>query len=227
MGALIVAACAGSARPARGQAKPASVKQSMVLARMDQAAIAVRAISAKLVKTTVTVLVNDRSTQSGTIYYKKGKKPKLLIRFAEPSAETILIKNDRASIYYPRLNQIQEFNLEQRRDVLQQFLLLGFGTETSELRESYHLKYLGVENLDGQETPVLELTPRSASVARQLKKVDLWISERSWLPVQQEFFEPSGDYIIARYASLKINSPMPRAIFKIKAKPGVQRVKMD
>jgi outer membrane lipoprotein-sorting protein len=227
MVALLPLALQGRARPMRGQLGGASLTESIVLARMDQAALNVKTISARLTKTQVTVLVNDRSTQSGTIYYKKGKKPRLLIQFAEPQVETILIRRDHASIYYPRLNQIQEFNLQQRRDVMQQFLLLGFGTQTSELKESYHLKYLGVKNLDGQETPELELTPRSQSVAHQLTKVDLWISERNWLPVQQEFYQPSGDYLIARYAGLKVNAAMPRSVFKIKAKPGVQRVKMD
>ena len=51
------------------------------------------------------------------------------------------------------------------------------------------------EELDGDTTAVLELTPRKEKIAAQLTKIQLWISEESWLPVQQKFFEPGGDYL--------------------------------
>ena len=45
----------------------------------------------------------------------------------------------------------------------------------------------------------------SSRVAAQLAKVQLWISEESWLPLQQKFFEPGGDYLITRYSGVKVN----------------------
>ena len=200
---------------------------SDVLSHMDDAAQRLKTVSAHLTYTTVTVLVNDRATQTGQLFFRKGRSPEVLVRFSSPDNKVILFKKNRAEVYYPRINQIQEYDLERRRDLLQQFLLLGFGTGTSELEESYYLRYLGEKKLDGAMTPVLELTPVQRAVAAQISKVDLWISPQSWLPVQQEFFEASGDYLIANYSGIKVNLPLASSIFKIRAKHGAERVKMN
>ena len=198
-----------------------------VLSHMDDAARHLKTVSAHLTYTTVTVLVNDRATQTGKLFFRKGKRPEVLVQFSAPNAKVILFKKNHAEVYYPRINQIQEYDLEQRRDLLQQFLLLGFGTETAELQEAYHVRYLGKKEMGGAMTPVLELTPIPKDVAAQLSKVDLWISPQSWLPVQQEFFETSGDYLIASYSQMQVNAPLASSTFKIRAKRGAERVKMN
>jgi outer membrane lipoprotein-sorting protein len=193
---------------------------------MDDAAKRVRSVSAQLAYTTVTVIVNDRSTQNGVLYYRKGRRPEVMIQFSGPGAKQILFRKGNAEIYYPTMNQIQEYNLERRQNLLQQFLLLGFGTQTGQLETSYSIHYLGEKKLGNQTTGLLELTPLSKGVAAQLKKIDLWVSEQNWMPIQQQFFEASGDYLIARYSNLKLNPHISPSMFKIKA-PGAQRVKMN
>jgi outer membrane lipoprotein-sorting protein len=209
-----------------GQGK-ISAAESALLSHMDDVARRVRSVSANLAYTTVTVIVNDRTTQNGVLYYRKGRrKPEVLIQFTGPGAKTILFRKGAAEIYYPNINQIQELNLERHENLLQQFLLLGFGTESAQLETSYSLRYLGEKKLENQTTYLLELTPLSKDVAAQLKKVDLWVSDQNWLPVQQQFFEASGDYLIARYSNMEVNHNISPSTFKIKA-PGAERVKMD
>jgi outer membrane lipoprotein-sorting protein len=203
-----------------------SVTKDTLFSHMDSQARRVRTVSAQLAYTTVTVLVDARSTENGTLYYRKGRRPEVLIDFTGPDAKVILFRKGNAEIYYPKINQIQEYDLARHQNLLQQFLLLGFGTETSQLETSYSLHYLGEKKLDDQTTYLLELTPLSKDVAAQLKKVDLWISNQNWMPVQQQFFEASGDYLIARYSNMKINRRISPTSFKIKA-PGAERIKMD
>ena len=88
---------------------------------------------------------------------------------------------------------------------MQQFLLLGFGTDTSELKKAYKVKYLREEDLEGDTTVLLELMPRKANVAAQISKIQIWVSEESWLPAQQKFFQNGGDYLIAHYSGVKVN----------------------
>jgi outer membrane lipoprotein-sorting protein len=214
-----------SAASPEGQGK-VSAGESVLLSHMDDAARGVRSVSADLAYTTVTVLVNDRTTQNGVLYYRKGRRPEVLIRFSGPQAKVILFRKGRAEIYYPNIKQIQEYNLARHQNLLQQFLLLGFGTETNQLESSYSLRYLGKKKLGTQTTYLLELTPLSSEVAAQLKKVELWVSDQNWLPVQQQFFEASGDYLIARYSNMKVNHRLSPSTFKIEA-PGAERVKMD
>jgi outer membrane lipoprotein-sorting protein len=219
----VAASCAAVMPEAQDKA---SSGETALLSHMDDAARHVRSVSAKLAYTTVTVLVNDRATENGMLSYRKARRPEVLIRFSGPQSKVILFRKGRAEIYYPKINQIQEYNLERHQNLLQQFLLLGFGTETAQLEGSYRLRYLGEKKLGDETTYLLELTPLSKDVAAQLKRVELWVSDRDWLPVQQEFFEASGDYLIARYSDMKINHHMPPSTFRIQA-PGAERVKMD
>ena len=198
-----------------------------ILSQMNETAKHLKTVTANLDYTTVTVLVNDKSTETGQLYFRNGKNPEILIEFQIPDQKTILFKKNKAEYYLPKINQIQEFNLEQKSGLVQEFLLLGFGSEISELRKSYNIKYLKEEELEGNSTAVLELTPHKQSVAQQLTKVQIWVSEDSWLPAQQQCFEPGGNYLIARYSSVKVNRPIDPSTFELHPAKGAKRVKMN
>lgn len=198
-----------------------------ILSRMDDAAKNLKTLSADLAYTKVTVLVNDKSTEVGKLLYHKSKSPQILISFHQPDPKTILFKKNKAEIYLPKINQIQEYNVGRHGGLVQQFLLLGFGTETGDLKKEYDIRFVSEEELDGDTTAVLELTPRKENIAAQLAKVQLWVSEESWLPVQQKFFEPGGDYLIARYTAVKVNRELPASAFQIPAGKDAKRVKIN
>ncbi|HLW79677.1 MAG TPA: outer membrane lipoprotein-sorting protein [Terriglobia bacterium] len=197
-----------------------------VMSHLSQTAKGLQTLSADLEYTKVTVVVDDKSTQRGQLFYKKSKPPQVLIDFKEPDPKTILMRRNHAEIYLPKINQIQEYDLEKHSELVQQFLLLGFGTDAAELEKAYEVKLTGEEDIGGDTTSVLELTPRKDSVAAQLAKVQIWISEESWLPVQQKFTEPGGDYLLTRYSGVKVNRQLPSSTFEIEAAEGATRVKM-
>ena len=228
---LVVAALAacllGAALPSAAARKNKErLDLAQILSRMNDSAKHLRTISADIEYTKVTVLVNDRSTEAGRMFFRNPKSPDILIDFKEPDQKVILFKKDKAEIYLPKINQIQEYDLSQHASLVQQFLLLGFGTDTKELEKIYSIKYLKEEQLGGDTTALLELTPLRESVAAQLSKVHLWISEESWLPVQQKFFEAGGDYSIAHYSSVKVNRFIPSSVFQIHPAKGAKRLKM-
>ena len=225
--ALLASTAPRRSAESRTQKHKAPMDLSEVLSRMDETSRRLRTLSADLEYTKVTVVVDDRSTERGQIFYLKGKLPEVLIDFKTPDPKTILIKKNKAEIYLPKINQIQEYNLEKHSELVQQFLLLGFGTETSELEKSYVLKLVGEEDINGDTTAVLELIPRNQNVGAQLAKVQLWINEESGLPVQQKFFEAGGDYLVTRYTSVKINSRLPLSTFEIHAAKGAKRAKLQ
>lgn len=194
---------------------------------MDDTAKRLKTVVASLEYTKVTVLVNDRSTEYGRIYFHKSRNLEILLDIEKPDTKIILFKKNQAEIYTPKTNQIQVYDLQRHSALLQQFLLLGFGTNTNELKKAYEVKLLREEVLGGNMTAVLELAPRSEDLAAQLSKVQLWISEESWLPLQQKFFEPGGDYLIAQYSALKVNRRLPPATFRIEAPENVKRLQMD
>lgn len=212
--------------PAIAKSKNLRLDLAQILSHMNESAKHLKTLSADLEYTKVTVLVNDFSSESGRMYFRNGKSPDILINFKTPAPKVIVFKKDKAEIYQPKINQIQEFDLSKHSSLIQQFLLLGFGTDSKEMRKVYNVKYLKEEQLGGDTTALLELTPRKESLAAQLSKIHLWVSEESWLPVQQKFFEAGGDYSVARYSSVKVNRNLPSSTFQIHAAKGVKRVKM-
>jgi len=213
-----------AAGPRKGKLPP---PLSEILSRMNDSAKNLKTVSADLEYTKVTVLVDDKSTETGRIFYRKSKNPEILISIAKPEAKTVLFKKNKAEIFLPKINQIQEYNLEEQSGLVEQFFLLGFGTESDKLRKDYDFKFLTEEELDGDTTAVLELTPRSENTAAQLTKINLWISEESWLPVQQKFFQPGGDYFVARYTAVRVNRQLPSSTFQIPGANDAKRVKMN
>jgi outer membrane lipoprotein-sorting protein len=218
-----VLAASTSAMPRKGKFPPDLAE---ILARMNEAAKRLKTVSANLEYTKVTVLVNDRSVEEGQFFFRKGKTPDILISIQKPDPKYISFRKNKAEIYLPKISQAQEYNLEQSSGLVQQFLLLGFGTETGELKKSYTIKFVKEEDIGGDTCAVLELVPKDENVAAQVTKIHLWISEESWLPIQQQFFEPGGDYLIAKYSGVKVNRVLPSSTFRIPYKGDVKRVQM-
>lgn len=198
-----------------------------ILARMDEEAKQLKTVSADLEYTHVTIVVDDHSAQRGHFFMRNPKKPEMLVRFFKPDASTVLFKQNRLQMYRPKINQIVEYNLKGHGNVIQQFFLLGFGTDAKNLVAAYHVKLDHEANLDGEATAVLDLTPKDSSILRYFTRIQVWVSEESWLPVQQKFLSPDGDYSVARYSGVRVNERLPASTFRIAAAPGVERVKMN
>lgn len=199
---------------------------NQIFSHMNESSKHLKTLSANIDLTKVTVLVNDFSTESGQIYFRNGKTPDILVDFKTPAPKIVLYRKDKLQIYQPKINQIQEIDLSKHASLIQQYLLLGFGTDSKELQKVYEVKFLKEEQLGGDTTAILDLTPREENVAAQIAKIQLWISEESWLPVQQKFFEAGGDYSVARYSSVKVNRNLPSSTFQLHAAKGAKRVKM-
>jgi outer membrane lipoprotein-sorting protein len=224
LAALLLGFTAGTAAFAQKKPKlPPDLTE--ILSRMDDSAKRLKTVSANLEYTKVTVIVDDISTETGQLFYRKGTD--ILISIKKPEPKTILFRKNRAEIFNPKINQIQEYNLEGKTGLVEQFFLLGFATEADKLKRDYELKFLREEELDGDTTVVLNLIPRSKGTLAQITEVQLWVSEESWLPVQQKFLQPGGDYFIARYTGVRVNRQLSASSFRVPAPPDAKRVKMN
>lgn len=208
---------------ARPGARPTFTLQQ-VLERMDDAAKEFRTLSANLEYTKVTVVVNDTSIEQGQVFFRKHDH-QLLVEMQRPELKFLLFSGNKAEIYYPKIRQLQEYNLEKHSALVDQFLLLGFGTEGKALEKQYLVTVLGESHLDGHAVVQLELTPKSDKVRSQISKIHVWLAQDSWVPIQQKFFETSGDYLIAHYTNIKVNLPLSASRFKIPVPKGVKKIK--
>ncbi len=194
-----------------------------VLRQMDAVAKDFRSLSADVERTKVTVVVNDRSTSTGTIQVRGDK---MLLQMNAPDARTILRNGDSLYLYNPGLKRVEEYNLGKNRAMVDEFLLLGFGTQGKSLEKSYDVTLVGEPAIDDKKTVEIELIPKSDAVRKQISKVDLWLDLSSWLPVQQQFYETgSGDYSIAKYSHVVKNPDIPESEFKPHWPKGTEKVK--
>src|SRR6202051_4798233 len=184
-----------------------------ILKQMDVQAAGFQSLTADLERTKVTVVVNDKSTESGQIIVRRDDK--MRIEVTQPDARTILRDGENFYIYNPKIHRVEEYNIGKKKSLVDQFLLLGFGTSGSSLKESYTVAVQGEETFDGHKVVRLELLPKTNDVRKQLSKIQLWLDESTWLPLQQQFFETgSGDYSIIHYRNIVRNARIPDGEFK-------------
>ncbi len=195
-----------------------------ILKQLDTQAADFRSLTADLERTKVTVVVNDKSTESGKISVRRDDK--MRIELTQPDPRTILRDGDDFYIYNPKIHRVEEYNLGKKKSLVDQFLLLGFGTPGSELKKSYSITLQGEETLDNRKVVLLELLPKSDDVRNQLSKIQLWFDESTWLPAQQKFYETgSGDYFIIQYKNIARNVRIADSEFKPHWPHGTTHVK--
>lgn len=191
---------------------------------MDKSARDFHSLTADIQRVKYTAVVNDTSTETGQMWIRKDGK--MRIEITKPDPRTILRSGDSLFIFNPKINRVEEYDLGKNRAMVDQYLLLGFGTRTDNLKKSYLVSVDGEDQFDGRKVVVIELTPKSDQVRAQITRIQMWIDEASWLPVQLKFYEAaSGDYLILHYMNLMKNLKISEPKFKQDWPKGVNRIK--
>jgi outer membrane lipoprotein-sorting protein len=218
----IVMAALGALGISQAQSAP---KLPEVLEQLNEQAKTFRGLTADVERTKVTVVVNDRSVETGRVAISRND---MRIDLTSPDQRTILRRGDKLYIYTPKLKRVEEYDLGKHRALVDQFLLLGFGTSGKSLEKAYRIALLGQESLAGRQTVVLELTPKSKEVRNQIAKIKIWLDQSSWLPVQQKFFEAgTQDYFTIRYTNAIRNPRMNQNAFKPRWPRGTQKIQPE
>jgi outer membrane lipoprotein-sorting protein len=202
VGAVAFAISAGASQT------PAKWTTESVLGMMDRSAKGFRSLTADIENTKYTAVVKDTSTETGKIWVRHDQK--MRIEFTKPEPRTILRTGNSLFLYNPKLNRVEEYDLGKNSAMVDQYIRLGFGTKSEDLKKSYQVSVTGEEELDKRKAVLLELTPKSEQMRGQITRIQMWIDEATWLPMQQKFYETgSGDYILFHYTNaledLKIN----------------------
>ena len=195
-----------------------------VLGLMGHAAQDFHSLSADVENIKYTDVVKDTSVETGHFYVRRDEK--MRIEILKPDPRTILRTGDQLFVYTPKISRVEEYDLGKNRQLVDQYVLLGFGTKPENMRKSYDIAVKGEEELDTRKTVVLELTPKSDAVSQQISKIQMWVDESSWMPIQQKFFETgSGDYFLFHYKNVMKNLKLSDVKFKPDWPKGTQKVK--
>jgi outer membrane lipoprotein-sorting protein len=207
-------------------ASAAAPSLETVLAKMDDAAVAFKGMSAGIKRVTHTAVLNDSAEETGTVTMLRvsPRDVRMLIEFTAPDPKSIAFQDRKAQIYYPKLQQVEIYDLGKYSKLIDQFLLLGFGTSGRDLAKNYNLKIAGEESVGPYQTVKLELVPKAEEARKQLNKVELWLHHEAGYPVQQKFYQPGGDYIFITYSDVKLNPVLSPATVTLQLPKNVKKV---
>jgi outer membrane lipoprotein-sorting protein len=196
-----------------------------VLAKMDESSSSFRAMSSSVRRVAHTAVINEDSVDTGTMFLKRPRPRdlRMVIELTEPDQKSVAFQGRKLEIYMPKIQTVQEYDVGKSRDLLEQFLLLGFGSSGKELSAGYAMRAVGQETVSGQKTTKIELIPKSKQVLEHLKKVELWISDDGGYPVQQKFYLQGGDYTLVTYSNIKLNPDLPDSALRLKLGKNVKR----
>ena len=188
-----------------------------VLSQMDAAAKNFRTTEASFEWDQYQKVIDDTDIQKGKIYFRReGGETQMAAEVVEPGKKYVLYSSGKVQVYQPKIDQVNEYNAGKNRADIESFLVLGFGGSGHDLLKSYDVKYLGSETANGVEAGKLELVPKSARLRGNIARILLWIEPAKGVSVQQQFFEPGGDYRLAKYSQIQINQKLPDNAFKLK-----------
>lgn len=198
---------------------------SDVLARMDRAAQDFRSLSANMKRVQYTAVISESNEMDGVIRLKRIKSGTAgIVEFQQPEQRTVYVSGHNIQIFYPKANTVEIYDSSKYTANIDQFLLLGFGTSSAELRKSYDLKMSGTESIGGVATIRIEMTPKSAELNKLITKIELWIPEGQDIPLQEKVTEPSKNYELITYSDVKVNPNLPDSSFDLRLPPKVKKI---
>ena len=204
---------------------PAQGNLDQVFAKMDETSKTFRSVECGLERTKVTVLVNDKDVASGKLYYmRSAKEPRLKVELLKPD-QIVLIANGKIQMYTPKINQVQEASLGGHANIVEQFMAIGFGQSSADLKKNYQVSYAGEETIDGKKAAMLDLIPKTA--VGGIKTLRIWMDEQKGISVQVKATEASGDYTTFKYSSIKLNPTIADTTFELKLPKDVHVNKLN
>jgi outer membrane lipoprotein-sorting protein len=183
-------------------------------ARIDAGAKSFKGMTADLTYTEHSALVNSDEVTKGVAKFLRPKPN---------SARALIVWNDgggleyngkEGKLYNAKTKTVDVGNLSSRQNTVNQYLLLGFGATSEELKTAYNVTYVGEENVGGQPTSHLRLVPKVPDKTSSMKQADLWYGANG-IVVQQKILAPSGDYKQMLFSNMKLGS-MPDKELELK-----------
>jgi outer membrane lipoprotein-sorting protein len=193
-----------------------------ILAKIDTAAASFQGLIADVKQVShLNIMPNDDETSIGTIVVKRPRPKALraLLEFKPPNQYAAAFDGKTAQRYLPKLNLIEIYDVDKKfGGLVDQYLLLGFGASSAELKQVYDIAYVGAETVAGKKATKLALTPKKPDKALHLTKAEIWYADDLGIAVQQKLFTGTeGDYLLATYTNIKLNPQIPDSDVTLKA----------
>jgi outer membrane lipoprotein-sorting protein len=209
------------------QEAPAPSCLDATIKKMDAAAASFTSAQAEIEQDRYEKVIDEiDDVQKGAIYYRRNGanvEMKLDIATAGDSATTlkpepkhVLFANGKIRLYLPNVDQETDYDLGKNNSDFESYLVLGFGGSGQDLLKAFDVSCVGEEKLDGVATAKLKLVPKSQRVRNNFTSITMWIDLDRGISVQQQFFDPQGDYRLAKYSAIRLNQKIHNDVFQLK-----------
>ena len=151
----------------------------------------------------------------------------LRISASVPGTRVYLMDNRDLYISLPDQQIVQEYYLPKHPQRLIPFVRLGFSETGRDLRDDYLVSAIGERFIGDRRTLGLDLTPKSDKERARVNRVQLWIDQASWMPVEQVIESTaSGDKTTIAFSHMARNLKLNPDLFKRKWPRGTKKKKM-
>lgn len=189
------------------------------LSKMEEASATFKGLTAdfKQVHYTAVIQEGDESTGSIIVRRAKPKEMQFLMQVKEPDPKQIAYSGHTLDQYNPKTNIDSRIDVEKKYSgVVNQYMLLGFGSSPNELGQAYAVAPGAAETVARRRATRIELTPLKPDTSTHLLKAEIWVPDDTGIAVQQKLTYEGGDYILVTYSNMRINPNISESSVKLK-----------
>ncbi len=216
--------CAVASSPAQAT----SPQLAYVLKQLDTASAKFQRATAEFQWDYYEKIVNDTSTQKGSIYFERDKGSTdmgalLVDPNAGPKSKPIKVIHYEAGtvqMFDTGVDQITVIHEGSNQAAIESFLTLGFGGSGTDLARAWAITDLGPETLNDNGQPVkvekLDLVGKDADSRKNFSHITIWVDPTRAVSLKQIFYTTSGNYRTATYSSIRVNGNVHKDQFAIR-----------
>lgn len=128
---------------------------------------------------------------------------------------TVIASLTRVYTYDPRAGSAKTYHTVYHRDLLAQYVPVGFWPRGSDLKKFYKVSSVREDSVDGRGALHFLLEPKDEEVRAAIPMVELWVDQANWLPAQSILRHAvSGMKITARFSDLMPVDELDPALFR-------------
>src|SRR5258708_26363634 len=128
--------------------------------------------------------------------------------YDSPKRVTMLIAEGMLTTYYPDLNKAERIEVKRYQDRI--FRYMGASGAIEELGAWFNFTFT---NTSDKPYYVLDLAPKSKTVAKRVRHIKIFIDRKTYLTTQFEYTEGDGDKTRYEFLNVKINAPVEQSRF--------------
>jgi outer membrane lipoprotein-sorting protein len=160
-------------------------------------------------------LLSKPEVSTGRFVYSKPNN--VLWTYDAPKRVTMLIANGMLTTYYPDLNKAERIEVKRYQDRI--FKYMGASGAIEELGAWFNFTFTNTEN---KPFYVLDLDPKSKTIAKRVRHIRIFIDKTSYLTTQFEYTEGDGDKTRYEFTNVKVNAPVEQSKFTLQLPSSVR-----